>query len=297
MLPALRVIADRQAGVFSRAQALGAGVTPGEVERLLRSRDWQRVRHGVYQLDEPRDRREAHLRQCWAAVLVARSGSVIAGPSAALVHGLALVDLPALVHVVAGSCRSAGGMNVVRRRTDVDSVDIGGLPLTSVSQTVVDCATVLGYEDAVVVADSALRHGVDRRGLLELAETSRASARVRRVVEFADGRSESVGESLARVALAAAGLPAPLLQEEFVVRGGRRYRVDFYWPDQRTIGEFDGRVKYGEDPGALWSEKRREDELRAEGYGFARFGAAQVRRPAELGAVVRGAFGLARRTA
>ncbi|MGH3564545.1 MAG: hypothetical protein ACRDRH_00645 [Pseudonocardia sp.] len=48
-------------------------------------------------------------------------------------------------------------------------------------------------------------------------------------------------------------------------------RVDFGWPGLRTVGEFDGRVKYGrllrpgQDPGdAVFEEKRREDLIRDE---------------------------------
>lgn len=55
--------------------------------------------------------------------------------------------------------------------------------------------------------------------------------------------------------------------------------VDFGWPELRTVGEFDGRVKYGRDlrPGqdpveVLYREKLREDELRAEDLGMVRWG-------------------------
>jgi hypothetical protein len=66
----------------------------------------------------------------------------------------------------------------------------------------------------------------------------------RRVVAFADGRSESVGESRSRVAIAAAGLPPPELQWSMRLDHGMAY-TDFAWPELRTVGEFDGRVKYG----------------------------------------------------
>jgi hypothetical protein len=56
-------------------------------------------------------------------------------------------------------------------------------------------------------------------------------------------------------------------------------RVDFGWPEQRVIGEFDGRMKYGRQPDpdvtegeAVYREKRREDELRAERLAVVRWG-------------------------
>jgi hypothetical protein len=54
----------------------------------------------------------------------------------------------------------------------------------------------------------------------------------RRVVAFADGRADSVGESRSRVAIAAAGLPTPVLQWEVRAEGTGGFvgRVDFGWP-------------------------------------------------------------------
>ena len=56
-------------------------------------------------------------------------------------------------------------------------------------------------------------------------------------------------------------------------------RVDFWWPDLGLVGEFDGRMKYrldGVEDGRpledrLWTEKTREDRLRAAGARVARW--------------------------
>ena len=63
---------------------------------------------------------------------------------------------------------------------------------------------------------------------------------------------------------------APRLQAWIETDGRRLGRVDFLWPEHRTIGEFDGRLKY-DDPARLWDEKRREDSMRAIGYRFVRW--------------------------
>jgi hypothetical protein len=63
---------------------------------------------------------------------------------------------------------------------------------------------------------------------------------------------------------------APEPQREIHGLDGRLVaRVDFCWEEQRTVGEFDGKIKYGRllKPGqpieeALFDEKRREDSLR-----------------------------------
>lgn len=98
----------------------------------------------------------------------------------------------------------------------------------------------------------------------------------RRALGFAATGSRSVGESRSRVAIARAGLPTPVLQ--WVVRNpaGRSVgEVDFGWPHLRTVGEFDGRIKYGrlqDAAEAVYEEKQREDALRVEDLGVVRWG-------------------------
>ena len=66
------------------------------------------------------------------------------------------------------------------------------------------------------------------------------------MVELLDLRSESAGESMSRVRLIEEGLPRPELQYEiFGPGGGLLARVDFYWDEHKTVGEFDGKIKYG----------------------------------------------------
>ena len=62
-------------------------------------------------------------------------------------------------------------------------------------------------------------------------------------------------ESLTRLRMHEAGLPAPQLQ---VWIAG--FRVDFYWPSHGLVLEADGRVKYSADE--RWAEKRREQAIR-----------------------------------
>ena len=60
----------------------------------------------------------------------------------------------------------------------------------------------------------------------------------------------------------------------------------FLWKEQRTIGEFDGKIKYGRllKPGqsieeVLFEEKRREDALRDLGWQIVRWLWADLYRP------------------
>ncbi len=81
------------------------------------------------------------------------------------------------------------------------------------------------------------------------------------------------------MAIARAGLPVPVLQWSVRADSGELLgRVDFGWPGLRTVGEFDGRSKYGRllRPGqapadAVYAEKVREDRLRAAGLAVVRW--------------------------
>ena len=132
----------------------------------------------------------------------------------------------------------------------------------------------------MISADAALRAGLERPALDTALRRARGWPGVpaaRRAVAFADGRSETVGESRSRVAIALAGLPAPALQWPIRL-GGSTACTDFGWARQRTVGEFDGKVKYGrllepsQDVGeVVYAEKLREDAIRSESWQVVRW--------------------------
>lgn len=107
------------------------------------------------------------------------------------------------------------------------------------------------------------------------------------------------GVSLRRIRIHEAGLPAPVPQREIYGPDGRLVaRVDFCWHEQRTVGEFDGKVKYGRllKPGqpieeVLFEEKRREDALRDLGWQVVRWLWAELYRQGVIRDRVLRAFG------
>jgi hypothetical protein len=167
-------------------------------------------------------------------------------------------------------------------------VAVDGIPVTDPARTVVDVACAAPFEEAVVVADAALAPRPGRRPpLTDVARLRAALDRcgrhgrtgARRVLAFADGGARSPGESRSRVAMWRAGLPAPVLQHEVLDHDGRSLGfADFGWPERRTVGEFDGRVKYGRlvpagrvPADVLYDEKLREDAMRATDLGMVRW--------------------------
>jgi hypothetical protein len=101
------------------------------------------------------------------------------------------------------------------------------------------------------------------------------------------GAVKAPGESVSRVRLHQDGLPAPEPQQDIYDEDGRLVaRVDFFWEEQRTIGEFDGKIKYGRllKPGqsiedVVFAEKVREDALRDLGWQIVRWLWADLYRP------------------
>jgi hypothetical protein len=159
---------------------------------------------------------------------------------------------------------------------------LDGIAVTSLVRTVLDLARTVPMDQAVAAGDRALTVGLspldlDRR--LVTMEHWPGVRRARRVVGFLDWRSESAGESVSRVRMLEDGLPIPDLQREIFGPDGRLLaRVDFCWDEQHTIGEFDGKIKYGRllQPGqsiekVVFEEKVREDALRDLGWQVVRW--------------------------
>ncbi len=95
------------------------------------------------------------------------------------------------------------------RRADLSSDEVAGR-VTARVRTVIDCARTLPFDEALCVADSALREGVVTHAqLMEAAHSSPRSGRSRalRVVRLADGRAANPFESCLRaIAIDVSGL-------------------------------------------------------------------------------------------
>jgi hypothetical protein len=295
--------------LLMRRTALALGHSDDELSRMVRRRELVRLQRGAYV--EPATAPDERLRLL-ATVAGLRVPGVVSHASAALLHGLPLWRVPtARVHVTrrppaAGSGSSRVHLHVARLQ-DERVTEVDGVPVTDVTRTVLDLARTTPFESAVVAADAALFRKQTTRELLDLGlaelgpvHGARAAARV---VRFADGLSESVGESRSRVLIHRLGLPAPDLQ--MPVHGARGEflgRCDFSWDEERTVAEFDGRVKYGrllrpgQDPGdAVFEEKQREDAIRDVGREVARWIWSDLGVPRTVGDRLRRAFARGRR--
>jgi hypothetical protein len=301
---------DASAHLLRRADAVAGGYSDAELARCVRRGELTRLQRGTYLTDPtvlPDEAASRHVLVVSSTLAGLRAPSVVCSVSAAAMHGLPLwrVRLDR-VHVLRRPPSAGNGsrrLHVhIARVSDAELTLVGGVAVTDLTRTVVDVARAVPFESAVIVADRALRtRGTSKERLEEClgrmgpVPGSRAAARV---LAFADALSESVGESRSRVLMHRLALPVPDLQVR-VLRDDRSEigRCDFGWETHRTLGEFDGRIKYGrllrpgQAPGdAVFEEKRREDELRDHRWQVARWTWADLDRPQVVDARIRRAF-------
>jgi predicted transcriptional regulator of viral defense system len=290
------------AWVVTNAELSRGGFSRARINSLLRVGELVSLEHGVYMAADT----AAQLRQlaggdllmrAAAALATCRAGAVISHHTAAELHGLDLLSTSPGVAITRppGHGSRSGKTGVQVHAAMLPAGHVGSrvaIPLTTVARTVIDLARQ-DFTSGVVVADSALRKRLTSKHELQrvLAELrrSRGALQAAAVVEFADCRSESVLESIARVTFRESGLPPPELQVEL---GGDEFaaRVDFYWREFRTVVEVDGAMKY-DDRYAAMRQLQRDARLRRAGFEVEHFGWREITEtPDQVAATIRIAF-------
>lgn len=308
----LAVQAAGHGGAFTTTEAAACGYSTDAIRAFVRDGTWLRLRRGTY-TDRAAylalDALGRHVVDIQAALLAFGPRVVVSHTSAVVLHGIATwaadLSLVHLTRVDGGSPRICHGVqHHVGELSDREMKRVCGIPVVVPERAIVEAAGLCSFEQAVVMADHALHTGlVTRERLRAQVEASRdwpGSRNTGAAVGFSDGRSESVGESRARVLMFEEGLPEPELQTEIRDDRGRLIgRVDFFFPEHDTVIEFDGRVKYqGSGPeasDAVVREKRREDAIREVGKRVGRIDWGDLDHPAATAARIRATFSRRRR--
>lgn len=169
--------------------------------------------------------------------------------TAASIHGWELAVQPQLPDVIVPRARRVEprrriGCTVRWRALDPDDV-VRGI-VTDPYRTVIDCARDLPFVEALAIADSALRHGLDEDRLVQRALRLSTTGRRRalRVVEAADIRAANPFESVLRgIALGVKGLDVePQVQ---IVERGFSGRPDLVDRRRRIVLEADSYTFHG----------------------------------------------------
>jgi len=268
-------------------QLLDLGYGSRAIRSLLDSGALVRLRHGCYFRASLWDAQTqaARSRQLIFAhahgTRTTSTGSFLySHTSAARLRHLFLWDVDDVIHVLqkVRPSNERHGKDVRCHTRPFDERDVAvvrGLRTTSLERTTADCAMMLGFRQALVLTDHALRLGADPAALQAMADAldgRRGIRTFRRVLAAADPRSESPGETLTRELILRCRIRPPELQLEVPSRAGR-HRLDFAWKEEKVALEFDGKTKYFDyKPTAevLFEERRREKALTEEGWRFVR---------------------------
>lgn len=247
-------------GQLTRAvprRELAAAVRSGAVVRLMK---------GVYALPGPATAKR---------VAIAYNGAV-SYQSAAVAWELPLLAAPEKPHItVPAKRRPRPGPPAVLHWAAISPSD-QQRRLTSLLRTVLDCARILPFGQALAVADAGLARKLNRPLLLAATASMRGpgSKNAREVAAVATGASESFLESMLRALVVQAGLEG--FEPQVVVERGRfRARVDLGHRLAKIAVEAEGYEFHGSS-GDFAADCRRYDELVAAGWQVLRFTYHQV---------------------
>jgi hypothetical protein len=154
-------IAESQYGAISRVQALEAGLTEGQLDRLVRNGRLKLVHPRVYRVPGApvTGRQRAMAATLWlgdeSAISHLTSATILRFDGCKTSHLYASV--PRSVR-----CRGEGDITVhrVKELPPIDRVVVDGIACTSATRTLIDCAALLEGEQLEVAFESARRMGL-----------------------------------------------------------------------------------------------------------------------------------------
>ena len=268
--------------LLTRAEVLEAGGSDDMIAARLRAGWWEPLHAGVYRRGPLSGEWFERLR---AALLAAGNEAMVSHRAAFVLWGLEGLQ----AHVIELTVPYTGGpvprgVIVHRTRRQIPSTKVNGLQVAPIERTLLDCAPVLPYALLSKGVDSAIRRGLtDPIALIKVMSEQggrgvRGTKKLERVVVNLDatGPTGSPAEVDVLDAIRFSGMPMPVLQYEVMTPSGRRYRVDFGWPDLGKGVEIDGLDAHtGADN--LEQDLRRQNDLLDAGIQLRRFTARAVR--------------------
>jgi hypothetical protein len=213
------------------------------------------------------------------AVLACGDGAVLSHRSAGALYGITEEGRDLIeISVPHRGKRTRRGIKVHSRaslRAD-DLGTVGGIPVTSPVQTMLDLATELGPRGLERTVNEADKRGVIAADSLRDALDDRAGEPGGRPLRTLLDRdtfllSDDELELLFRPIAESAGLPQPLTKHQL-----NGFEVDFYWPDLGLVVETDG-LRYHRSPSAQSRDALRDQTHTATGLTTLRFSHWQVK--------------------
>jgi hypothetical protein len=280
----LALLANRQGGAFSFAQAIRMGFTRPTISRRLKRGAWRRLTPGVYTFGGTPDSR---LLALWAAILAVGGDAVLTHETAALLHGAErLPELPITLtnphrwhHRLDGLLVHQINDLIASHRTTWQQ-----LPVSTPARSVVELGATSSSATVGRVADDLVRAGRTSYGAIAsvLAHVARPGkpgvTEVSAVLEErVDGYVPPASE-LERALFAtldAGGLPAPTRQLPLPGRGPIRGIADAGYLDAQIILEADGR-RWHARVAAARADRARDAQVARAGWIALRFVYEQI---------------------
>ncbi len=233
-------LAGQQAGLVTRAQALEAGMSEGQIRAELAAGRWEPVGTSVYRVvGTP----ESWEQRVWAACLETRG--VASHRTAGWIWQLDGLGRrpPNEVEVLVAfeNKRTSDGAHVRRSRTLLPThvAKRGGIPRTNLARTLLDLSEVLEADALEQAFDSALRLQPDLRSWLKRMLRPlprRGHTGIGNLLPLLEDTARAVDSALEvklRRLLRAAKLPAPQAGVDVVEDGLHVAKLDFAWPRNR----------------------------------------------------------------
>jgi hypothetical protein len=222
-------------------------------------------------------------RRAQAAWLFAGPDVVLAGISAAAVHGTKWLDGTAPAEIIRADRHGPPGI-LARSYTIADDqvCTRRGMRITTAARTAFDIGRSLPRDKAVPLLDALMNATrLKPNSVLAIADASpgvRGVRRLRAAMKLADGGAESPRETRVRLLLIAAGLPAPETQIEFFDDyGDVVIRVDMGWRRWKVAVEYDGVQHWADGRQRSWDIDRIAI-LESKGWAVVRVSADMLRR-------------------
>ncbi|QCH25715.1 DUF559 domain-containing protein [Mycobacteroides salmoniphilum] len=222
------------------------------------------------------------LKRAEAAWLWSRRHGVLAGISAAAVHGTKWLPPSGPAELIHTNRRAPQDISVWsdRLRRDEQTV-INGLPVTTPARTAFDIGRRTTVDLAIERLDALMNATgtsvADIETVVARHRGARGLTRLAHVLDLVNGGAESPWETRTRLIVVRAGFTAP--QTQLVVRnrfGDFVARLDMGWKDHKVGIEFDG-AQHWTDAGQRSRDIDRAKELADEGWRIVRVSSDMVR--------------------
>jgi hypothetical protein len=236
-------------------------VTGGVASHSQLRRKYTRVFRDVYVSEGTELTHAVRARAAW---LWSGRRGVIAGFSAASLHGSEWIDAARPVDIIHDNRHALPGLQIWGDRLESDEFElIDGVAVTSPARTALDLACWYPSTSAVAAIDALMRATevkvADAELLAARYRGRRGLERARVSLDLIDAGAQSPKETWLRLVLVQAGLPRPQTQipvrDEF---GDVFAYLDMGWEDVKVAVEYDGEQHRSDRRQYTWDVRRLE---------------------------------------